>query len=253
LVIPDPHAHYQHDNNRAVWIGQLIHDIKPDVVVVGGDLWDMPSLCGYDRGKKTFQGRTYRQDIEAGLDFNEKLWSACRKAKKKMPYRVFEEGNHEERISRAINLQPELEGAIGFNDLDLGRDYDDVVRYQGNTPGVIDIDGILYAHYFVSGIMGRPVGGEHPGYSLVGKLGTSATAFHSHLLDFCTRRGVGKTRMGLVAGCAFDYDADWAGECNKMYWRGVVIKNSVENGTYDPQFVSLDALKREYGYLTGDV
>ena len=38
LVIPDPHAHPDHNNNRADWLGQLILDLKPDVVVNLGDV-----------------------------------------------------------------------------------------------------------------------------------------------------------------------------------------------------------------------
>lgn len=214
-----------------------------------GDQFDMPSLSGYDRGRKCFQGRTYKADIEAGLDFHEKLWEAPKRAKKKLPLRVAIEGNHEERAKRAIQISPELEGAIGFRDFQFERYYDEVVEYNGNTPGHISLDGVLYAHYFVSGIMGRPIGGEHPGYTLVQKLGVSATCAHSHVLDFCIRRGVGTTRMGMVAGCFFDYHADWAGECNQMYWRGLIIKRNVEGGTYDPEFVSMARLREVYGHL----
>jgi hypothetical protein len=162
LILPDAHAHYQHHNKRAEWAGELIADVKPDVVICIGDLWDMPSLSSYDRGKKSFQGRTYQADFNAGLDFQERLWTRVLRRKRKLPRRVFCMGNHEERIARAINVQPELEGAVGYSDLQLDRWYTDVVHYQGSTPGTIEIDGISYAHYFVSGVAGRPVGGEHP-------------------------------------------------------------------------------------------
>ena len=250
IIIPDPHAHYQHNNDRATWAGALIADIQPDHVIMMGDLHDLPSLSGYDKGKKCFQGRTYRQDITVGVDFNERLWHQVRKRKRKLPTRTALRGNHEERIARAIQLSPELEGAIGYSDLEWESFYDVVVDYEGNTPGHTSIDGILYAHYFVSGIMGRPIGGEHPGYSLVLKLGVSATCGHSHLLDMCVRKGIGANRMGLVAGCYFDFDLDYAGETNRMFWRGIVIKRNVEDGVYDTEFVSIDRLRKEYGHLT---
>jgi predicted MPP superfamily phosphohydrolase len=40
LIIPDPHAHPDFNNDRAVWLGELIKDLKPDVVVNLGDMWD---------------------------------------------------------------------------------------------------------------------------------------------------------------------------------------------------------------------
>ncbi len=208
----------------------------------------MPSLSGYDRGKKSFQGRTYKADIEAHLDFQDRLWSPVKARKKRMPRRVFCIGNHEQRIVKAIELQPELEDTIGLSDLELDEWYDDIVYYNGNTPGTINVDGIIYAHYFVSGVKGLPIDGEHAGYSLLAKNFQSCTAGHSHKLDFSTRTRNDGTRLnGLVAGCFIDYDTGWAGEQENYWWRGVVVKENVENGSYDPSFVSIEQLRKLYG------
>jgi hypothetical protein len=249
VVIYDPHAHYKHSNVRAEWAGKLIADVKPDVVIVGGDVADMPSLSGYDKGKKSFQGRTYRADIDSHNDFQDRLWSTVRRNKRKLPRRVALIGNHEQRIERAIEVQPELDGTVSYSDLQLDRWYGDVVYYSGNTPGVIDIDGVHYAHYFVSGVMGRPVGGEHPAYSLLTKKYTSCTQGHSHVYDHCFRtRADGRKIYGLVAGVFTDYTCDWAGgEINDLWWQGMFIKRNVEKGSYDLEAVSMDRLKREYG------
>lgn len=208
----------------------------------------MPSLSSYDRGTKSFQGRSYRADIDAHLDFNDRLWDTVRSSKRKLPRRIFLEGNHENRIKKAINLQPELDGAISFDDLELNRYYDTIVEYNGRSPGVISVDGISYAHFFISGVMGKAIGGQHPSYSILQKGHGSSTAGDLHLLSYDIQTGIGGRRIqGLVAGCYQDYDADWAGEANKLWWRGVVIKRNVEDGNYDPQFVSLDAIRKEYG------
>lgn len=248
LVIPDPHAHPDFDNDRADWLGRLILDVKPDVVINLGDMWDMASMSGYDRGKKSFQGRTFKKDLDAGLEFDDRLWAPVRKAKKRRPYSVFIEGNHEYRMKRALDLQSELEGVIGFNDFDLNRNYSQVIEYEGNTPGIIDVDGIYYSHYFVSGVMGRPIGGEHPAYSLLTKQYTSCTCGHIHVADWTTRtRPDGKRIMGAVAGVYQDYDSPWAGEVNRIWWRGVLLKNNVDDGCYDPQWISIEQLRKEYG------
>jgi len=248
LVIPDIHAHPSYSNERADWLSKLIIDVSPDVVIQIGDAADMESLCSYDKGKRAFHGRSYKKDIDAHLEFQERLWGPVRRRKKKLPRTVFLEGNHEHRIEKALDLSPELQGTIGLKDLDLDRYYDEVIRYKGQTPGQVCIDGVTYAHYFVSGIMGRALSGKHPAYSLVSVGGTSCTAGHSHLADFHIHSGVnGKKTMGLVCGVYQDYDSEWAGVVNNLWWRGVVIKRNVENGVYDVQFVSLDSLNREYG------
>lgn len=247
LVIPDPHAHFEHNNDRALWIGKLINDIRPDVVINLGDCWDMPSLGGFEKGKSAV-GRTYRADVDAGLDWNDKLWSTVKATKKRLPHRVFLEGNHEYRIHRAIDQQPHLDGAISHGDLRIPDWYDEWVPYTGGTPGTIQLDGVHYAHYFVSGVMGRSVSGEHAGYSLLTKKFVSCTQGHTHTFDFAQRtREDGRKINGLVAGSCFDYQSGWAGECQKLYWQGVIIKKNVEDGVYDLQTVSLDSLRKEYG------
>lgn len=248
IVIPDSHAHPDHNNDRADWLGNLIADIKPDVLVHIGDSADLPSLSSYDKGKRQFQGRNYRKDIDAHLDFQERMFAPIKKLRRKLPYSVFCIGNHEHRITRAIDLSPELEGTIGLRDLALEDYYDEVVDYSGQTPGVINVDGISYAHYFVGGIAGRPLGGIHAGYAIATKKFSSATCGHSHLFDTSWHVNLkGNAIIGTVVGCYQDYDNDWAGEVAALWNRGVVIKRHVENGGYDLNYVRLETLKKEYG------
>jgi len=251
LILPDQHAHPHHNNDRADWVGQLIKDIKPDVVVNIGDAADMSSLSSYDKGKASFHGQSYERDIEAHLDFQERLWAPIKRSKKKQPYKVVLEGNHEHRIKRVLDLNPEYSGdrfGVSFKDLDFHSYYNEVVEYKGQTPGIYTIDGVSYAHYFISGLMGRAIGGEHHAYSLIAKNFTSCTCGHSHTADWAVRTDTGgKKIMGLVAGAYQDYHSGWAGHVNDLWWSGVVVKRHVEDGRYDPQFISIEALRKEYG------
>ena len=252
LVIPDPHAHPDFDNSRADLLAKLIIDLRPDVVVNLGDAADMASLCSYDKGTKSFHGRNYEKDINSHLEFQDRTWGPVKKTKKRLPRRIVLEGNHEHRIKRAISLQPELEGerfGVSFRDLDFDSYYDDVVQYSGGTPGIIDVDGIIYSHYLISGVKGLPISGEHPAYQLLSKHYQSTTVGHLHTVDYCSRVTVTGQRLnGCVAGCFVDYYQDWAGEANKLWWSGVVIKRNVDGkGNYDIEFVSIDQLRKDYG------
>lgn len=248
LILPDPHAHPDFNNSRADWIGKLLVDIKPDVFVNLGDQWDLSSLSGYDKGKASFQGRAYKRDLQAGLEFSERLFAPIKKAKKKKPRTIFCEGNHEERQRRLLEQSPELDGTIGFSDFGLDQYYDDVVRYNGGTPGSIIIDGISYAHFFITGVSGRNISGEHAAYTLLTKQFQSSTCGHSHLLDYCIRTDAsGKKIHGLVAGVYQDYISPWAGqEMCKLWSSGVVVKREVENGSYDLEWISIERLRKEY-------
>lgn len=251
LVLPDPHAHPDYNNDRAIWAGKLIKDLKPDVVINLGDTADVASLSTYDKGKGSFHGRNYEADINSHLDFQEKLWHPIKKSKKKLPRRVVLEGNHEHRIKKVIDMSPELAGdkfGVSFKNLELDTWYQDVVEYEGGTPGIIEIDGVAYAHFFISGVMGKAIGGVHHASSLLAKNHMSSTCGHSHLVDYSvTTTSTGKQMMGLVAGVYQDYDSPWAGNVNKLWWPGLVIKREVEDGVYCPEFVSMEKLRKEYG------
>lgn len=248
LVIPDPHSKPGTSNRRAEWCGKLINDLKPSIVVCLGDAADMESLCSYDKGTKAFQGRSYRADIEAHSDFQDRLWSTVKAAKKKLPYRVILEGNHEHRISRAINIQPELEGTISYEDLELDYFYDRVVRYEGNTPGTVDLCGVTFAHYLISGVSGRPISGEHLAYSILAKQHASCVVGHNHTLDYTIRTCVnGRRIQALCAGVYQEYFSEFAGEAQKLWWKGVCLLRSVDNGVFDLQTIGIDSLRKEYG------
>ena len=249
LVIPDQHSDPRFENKRADYLGKYILDVRPTVVVNLGDCADMASLCSYDRGKRSFFGRNYRTDINHHLDFQDRLWHPIRRAKKKMPRAIVLEGNHENRVEKALYLSPELINTMGFEDFQFKEYYDDIVRYEGSAPGTIEINGVTFSHYLVSGVMGRPIGGVHSASSLVASCLTSVVVGHSHITDYHIRTDSrGRRVSGLVAGCYFEYDNEWAGkQVNRLYWRCVIMLHNVENGTYDPEWISIDRLKAEYG------
>lgn len=252
LILPDQHAHYEHSNERADWLAQLIIDLKPDTVINLGDAADMPSLSSYDKGKRSFHGKSYKKDIDAHLEFQERLWEPVKRTKKKMPYRVVLEGNHEQRVERVLDLSPELAGTVDFNDYAFDDYYHEVIRYDGGLPGIYERDGILFAHFFPTGISGRPIGGERPAHMLLAKNSKSSICGHSHTLDFATRRTVAnKTLNSVVCGCYQDYINDWSGPLGRFWQAGVAILRNVEDGEFDFQWVSINSLRKIYGKENG--
>lgn len=246
LVIPDSHALPGYDNRRYDYIGHLINDIRPDVVVDIGDWFDMASLCSYDKGKKSFEGRRYHKDIEAGVEAQDRVKTIVDRQKRKRPRYIRTLGNHENRIQKLINISPEYDGLISLDDL-LSKEYN-WEQYDFNTP--VEVDGIHYCHSFPSGAMGKPIGGENIGRMLIQKKHVSCTQGHSHLLDYAVRSTIdGRKISGLSVGCYLDYTPDFAASTSHLWDRGVVIKTQVEDGCYDFRFVSLRALEEEYGAL----
>src|SRR5688572_3057163 len=118
LVLPDVQAKPGINFSYLSRIGQYAVDKKPEVIVCIGDFADMPSLSSYDKGKKSFEGRRYKRDIEAAQFAMQAFLKPLQEYNAKHPSRpylprlVLTLGNHEERIERAVNDDPKLDGML---------------------------------------------------------------------------------------------------------------------------------------------
>lgn len=256
LVIPDAHCHPDYGNERFDMLGEYILDEKPDTIVCLGDLADMPSLSSYDKGRKSFEGRRYRKDCAATIDAQKRLWypvnqyNEMRAKNRKALYKpdtIITMGNHEERILRAIEESPELDGAIGYGDLGVYDFWDRVVPFRET----VEVAGFYFSHHFPSGRMGRPIGGENVAARTISKHHESCIFGHGHVLDYAERVGIGGKRLvGISAGCyVHPYSIeDWNKSFQHMWWLGVVMLRGVENGEYkQAEFVSQKSLFEKYG------
>src|SRR5574337_871353 len=66
LIIPDTQVKPGVPLEHLAWAGEYAAQKRPDRIIHIGDHWDMSSLSSYDVGRKAFEGRTYKADIEAG-------------------------------------------------------------------------------------------------------------------------------------------------------------------------------------------
>ena len=246
------HANPKVDNKRFELLGNLIYDIKPDYVFDLGDFADMSSLNSYDtRYPKAIVTENYESDIEVVLDAQEKLREKFVRRKTRKPIWIGFEGNHEHRIKRALQHDPRLEGkkyGVSFEHLQTRRYYDEYHRYKNGAPAIVEYDGVSYAHFFSSGNYGTAISGIHHGYALTQKLAASATCGHSHKFSYFVKQEARPNPIhGLVAGNFKGKEESWAGQSNNEWRSGVVIKRNIWNGNYDLQWISMEALEKDYG------
>lgn len=231
LIIGDPHAHPEYDNSRFTTLGKFIAREKPQIVVCIGDMADMPSLSSYDRGTKGFEGRRYKKDISAVIDAQKKMFTPIRRVRGYKPKLYMCMGNHEDRIVRAVNTTPELDGAIGLHDLK----YEDFGWKVTPFKRSVVIQGISFSHYFTSGVAGRPISSVHIGHALVTKLHCSAVQGHSHLFNHSEQtRPDGQKIFGLSAGCFSHprYTESWCQDTEYQWWRGVIMLEGLDGEGY---------------------
>ena len=241
LVIGDPHCNPKASNDRFLWAGKLARDLKPDTIICMGDFSSLDSLSSYDKGKKSFEGRRYKKDIDHAHDALEKFNKGLngRRSRKVMLL-----GNHEDRIDRIVDETPELDGTISTKDLKFKEFGWEVIAYQ--EP--VAIDGIHYCHNYPTGIMGKPISGDNIARSLLLKNKVSSTVGHCHLFDYsmCTIP-TGRKVIGLSAGCYLHHKEDYAKNTQRLWWSGLIVKRNVKQGEYDIETVEYNSVKRRYG------
>lgn len=249
LVLPDVQAKPGNDFSYLRRIGMYALEKKPDILVVGGDFADMPSLSSYDRGKKSFEGRRYRRDIEAAQFAMQAFLGPIEEHNKtaKRPYtprKVLVYGNHEFRICRAIEDDAKLDGVLSLDDLAYR-------EYGWETYPfleVVMIEGVAFSHYFTSGVMGRPVTSAQ---ALLTKKHQSCVAFHQQGLQIATgHRADGTLLTAVIAGSCYEHSEDFLGPQGNKHWRGFLVMHAVKDGAYDLMPVSLDFVNRRYPNVT---
>lgn len=233
------------------WAGRYLAEKHPDVIVNIGDFADMHSLSSYDIGKKCYEGRTYKEDIEAAhyamnlfmtpINAEIKRLKNNRKAQWK-PRLVLTLGNHEDRISRAIESDRKLEGTISLEDLKYKEFGWEVIPFL--KP--IVIDGIAYCHYFTTGEMGRPITSAR---AMCTKKHMSCTMGHTPKteIDMSQVRADGRPIIGLFAGVFYQHDEDYLGPQGNPVHRQIWLKHEVKDGFYHVMPVSMKYLKDKYG------
>lgn len=252
FIIPDTQCRPDTPMEHLEAAGNYIIAKKPDVIIHMGDHWDMHSLSRWDKGKARAEGSRYVADIDAGRKGMEKLLAPMqaynrtrRKNKDKLyrPRMVFLEGNHEHRIAREAEDNPAMLGKLSMADLgvtDYG--FEQIPFLQP-----IDIDGVLYCHYFVNtmSLKKNVIGGSID--NKLKHIGQSFTMGHQQTLQIGMRwLNNGKCQRGIVCGSFYEHDEPYMGPQGNHHYRGCLMKHEVEDGNYCLMEVSLDYLKRKW-------
>ena len=242
-VLPDTQAKHGQDFTFLKRIGTYIAEKRPERIVHLGDFADMSSLSSYDKGKASFEGRRYTKDVDAAKRAMDALMGPIRAVRGYKPHLTMLLGNHEARITRAAEEQSELEGLISTDDLGYAKHGWDVHGFL--KP--VRLDGVMFSHYFTSGVMGRPVTSAT---ALLSKKHMSCVAGHQQGKQIAYAvRADGSTITGMIVGSCYEGNEAYLGPQGNKHWRGMVFLHDVRNGSFDEMFISLSYLKRRYGSI----
>lgn len=241
LVIPDTQCAPGVPLQHLEWASKAIAEYRPDRVIHLGDHWDMHSLSSYDKpGSASREGARYKDDIEVGNVGMRLLTKHFLTIPDYRPDMHFLTGNHEQRIERALEDDPRLEGVIGYDDFEMcGFQRHPFLR-------VVWLDGVAYSHYFQNVDSSRAIAGSVD--NRLNKIGSSFVQGHAQGFRYGNRSmPTGRTYHGVVAGSFYQHDESYKGEQGNGHWRGLLILNDVHDGHFDVMPLSMDYLRRKYG------
>ena len=254
VFIPDTQVRAGVPTDHIEAAGNYIVRHKPDIVVVAGDWWDLPSLSRFNTNLEA-EGLKLKADLDAGEAALHRLmrplvaYNQRRKANKKSQYRprlVFTVGNHDPqvRIPRLVESHPILEGFLQDKTDEMLALYGFEVHPFLES---VNIGGIRFCHYFVNphSKVGSPLGGmidtqlKNAGFSFVQGHAQGLKMGKHYLTD-------GIVRLGIVAGSFYDHEERYLGPQGNKHWQGIIQLNEVKDGSADICELSLSYLKRKY-------
>lgn len=241
LVVADTQCKSEEDLEYMLWIGHYIAEKQPDVIIHIGDHYDFPSLSSYDKGKSSAEGKRLVKDIEAGNIGFEYLNMAMQKHKGYNPRKIFCLGNHEHRLDRYIDDNPELIGTLGTDLLPFEKYGWEVHPFL--KP--VEVNGIFFVHYLANPMNGRPYSGTAS--SILKTVGKSFVVGHKQVLDIAIRPTIdGKQQIGIINGACYPFDEKYKGFQGNNHFRGITVLTEVRDGFGLPSFISLQHLKQLY-------
>jgi hypothetical protein len=242
-VIPDVQVRRGVKIEHIKWAGMYLARKQPDVIVCLADWWDMPSLGTHDPvGSMNRWNRNYREDVDAGIEARELFENELAKANGYKPYKEETEGNHEDRIDRAIIANPnQLYGVISKKD--LKREEFGWRVHPFLQPVVIA--GVAFCHFFPRGVMGKPI--QTPAIQLK-HLHMSAFAGHQQGRETAySRRADGGMLTSIISGSFYQHAEPYMSKLANCHWRGMWMLHEVKDGQFDEMAVSINFLKRKFG------
>jgi hypothetical protein len=194
----EPEVHLRRFNA----LGHLALKYRPQTILCGGDLWDLPSLAAHLGSKAVggggstlhHQNKKLGQDLHAGKDailrierpieeYNRAQGRAGRSGQKYKPAKVFLLGNHENRLKKVGNHSPELADVVNVKSMLVdwlqARGWD---VYDGEAE-TYWLEGVGFRHYF-----GDKKGNPIPITTAKSNLPRSSVWFHQHSFATAERR-----------------------------------------------------------------
>jgi UDP-2,3-diacylglucosamine pyrophosphatase LpxH len=251
LVVGDAHVDPSQLRNNGLrrfqWLHDMIVDKKPNRVVIIGDFSSMQSLSAWDKDKRRLvEGRRLAKDWEAANIALDYIEDATRRADCWQNV-IFIAGNHEEWVTRYVDIHPENEGLDAY-DIEKALYLDK--RNWKYVPYKEDYKhrGVSFTHVPIQS-NGKPVGGKQATARALEVYSNSVVFGHTHNFDVAAvhRKNSPSLQQAINCGCFFEHVDEYAKGSMTNYWRGILMLNHYDTNRVDIEQWSLGRMRRVYG------
>lgn len=249
-VIPDTQVTPESNTDHIEAYGEYVAKHKPEVIVHIGDHFDMHSLSQYDKGKLASHNAYYQGDIDSGIEALKRFDKPINamnstftrwKKRKYQPRKVFTLGNHEYRLSRHVESNPELKGKLSYDDFKLVENGWEVHNFLE----IVNIEGIRFSHYMVNPDSAKGMPFSSGVDLMLQKLGFSFFQGHKQGLYTASPRfsSDGTVTRGMILGSFYQEDQHYISPQANKHYRGAVMLTEVDGtGWFSPHELSIDYL-----------
>lgn len=246
LAIGDSHDSPALDKDRFRWMGKHAAQMKPDRIVHIGDFasWDSMSMHE-ERGSL---GHSMRPSFKNDLDSCEEAMAEFFKQIQHLEIPMdMTAGNHEDRINRFENKNPETVGTLWAQFEEMAARYRWRIHQYGQW---LMIDGVGFIHVPMN-IMGRPYGGQNSENTIANHATHSIVFGHTHRSTFRKTPKIGINNsieiMNLGSSMPNGYIAKYAGTATTG-WSYGIVEMRIQNGhIMEYRHISMEQLQELYG------
>jgi len=252
LYFTDAHDRIDQSKERFLWLGKLARDTNPDIIINGGDTFDVDSLNAHVRNE-TYEGRMkpgFEKELSSLAEAFRLFDVHC---PKHIPLHIVL-GNHEQRIWRYENQNPEVYGMLSAAFLSLLERH----RYQVTKfKYYLDIEGVEFTHAVINA-MSREVGGKGAASNIATNSLKDIVYGHSHKKEEMTVAKMGPNNRSVRAvngGCFMNdgYRMDYA-KCSANVWDYGCMEIMICGGKIEStNWISMKELARRYGNDSEDL
>lgn len=237
IIVPDVQAKPGVRLDHLSWVGNYIAQKQPDTIICIGDFADMESLSKYDVGTMRGENKRLKRDLSTAREAMDLLMAPIKAVDGYKPELHLTMGNHEERLDRFANEHPYLEEIVGAHMLN----YEEWGWKVHPFLQPVTIDGVDYAHYFISGQKGYPVSSAN---AMRSKRTRSSIMGHAQQTDVSFDPL--SHQWFIFCGLCCLHDERYLGPQGNNHRRQILVLHEVEDGKFDPMFVSLRFLEKAY-------